>query len=187
MENHIAKPEDFRQAAEVRKSDDAQLERVVLPKSQYAVMLRRPTPMWFLLHGHLPLSLAARNQGTGDREQATVIETPEDFVQFSRWMVDLLTEVFVGPKLSLHPGPNEISPEWLDEDDVNFIIRWAVGEVAAARSASNGASTGSEASRSHDLAPFRGQSRPAAAGAGGGNVSHAAKPAAAGNDDGTAD
>jgi len=178
-ENGIAKPEHFRQAAQARKESE-RLERLVLPKSQYAVVLRRPTPMWFLFHGHLPLSLAARQSGG---EGGATIQTAEEFVQFSRWMVDLLTEVFAGPKLSLHPGPDEISPEWLDEDDVNFIIRWAVGEVAAAGSAS-GAGT---ASGHHDLARFRDESRPAAAGAGGGNVPLPAQPAAAGDDDRTPD
>ncbi len=147
--NGVATPEEFRKAADSAKVAP---DRVVLPKSGLAVMLRRPTSLWFLFNGRLPMSLAARRQqgGTGQ------IETAEQFIEFSKWMVKLLEEVFVEPKLSLDPGVNEISPEWLDDEDANFIVRWAVGEVTP--------------DGRGDLAEFRGERKSAAACASGGDL-----------------
>jgi hypothetical protein len=137
-ENHIATAEDFRQACAALP-----VERVVLPALGKAVLLRRPQPLWFLFHGQLPASLAARLQGSN-----TGISSPEDLKALADWMVPLLAEVFVQPRLSLHPGPDEIAPEWLDVRDANFIIRWAVGEIT---------------SDGRDLAPFRRESGAASA------------------------
>jgi len=106
--------------------------------------------MWFLFHGLLPASLAARIAG-GD----TRIESVEDLRTLAEWMVPLLREVFVEPRLTLDPGPGEISPDLLDLEDANFVIRWSVGEVA---------------SDSGDLAPFRLERKSIASGAGGRNV-----------------
>ncbi len=172
--NHIAKPEDFRQAAEERKAEMQAPQRVVLPKSDLAVILRRPTPLWFLFHGSLPMSLAAkqsRGEAGMSSSVAATLETAEEFIEFSKWMVDLLREVFVEPRLSLAPGANEISPEWLDEDDVNFIIRWAVGEVTT---------------DGRDLAEFRGKraADSPAPGAGSGDVSSVASGPAKDGPDG---
>jgi hypothetical protein len=98
MDNGIACPEDFKRAAEARRTEEQLPERVVLPNSGYAVLLRKPTPMWFLFHGHLPMSLAAR-QSSAAGHTAGVIQTTEEFVEFSKWMVELLGEVFVSPRL----------------------------------------------------------------------------------------
>jgi hypothetical protein len=181
MENHIARAEDIRKAAQARRAEVQAPERVVLPESGYAVVLRRPTPMWFLFHGYLPMSLAARQQaGAGDTEVRGTIQTAEEFVEFSKWIVDLLSEVFVGPKLSLNPGDGEISPEWLTEEDVNFIIRWAVGEVTA---------EGSGASGVRDLAEFRGKKAGVVAASRPGRrvVPLSAEPAPEGDDHGSSD
>lgn len=157
-ENGIASSENFRKAAEARKADLQVPERVVLPKSGHAVVLRRPTPMWFLFHGRLPMSLAAKRSDSGGAQLAAPLQSAEQFIEFANWIVDLLREVFVGPKLSLHPGTGEISPDWLAEEDLNFIMRWAVGEVT---------------SEGSDLGKFRGgASGPAPApGAVGGDLS----------------
>jgi len=64
--------------------------------------------------------------------------------------------VLVEPRVSRDPGPDEIPPELLDSEDVNFIIRWAYGEV------------GSDAR--DDLAAFRPERPVAAARAGGPDV-----------------
>jgi hypothetical protein len=127
-ENGITSADNFRKRAETRKVETQPCERVVLPHSRFPVLLRRPTPMWFLFHGHLPMSLAGKQSGA-PAGAGGPIQTAEEFVAFSKWIVDLLSEVFVGPKVCLNPGTDEISPEWLAEEDVNFIIRWAVGEV----------------------------------------------------------
>jgi hypothetical protein len=141
--NGVASADDFRTAAGVR----GEPERLVLPKSGLKVLLRRPSPMWFLFRGLLPASLAARlDQGRAR------IDSVEDLRALAEWMVPLLREVFVQPRLALEPGPGEISPDLLDLDDAGFVIRWAVGEVAG---------------EAGDLAGFCEQRTPFASGAGG--------------------
>lgn len=142
--NGVASVEDFQLAAHARGTP----ERLTLPKSGLKVVLRRPNPMWFLFHGLLPASLAARVEGGQAR-----IESVEDLRALADWMVPLLTEVFVEPRLALEPGPGSISPDLLDLDDATFVIRWAVGEVAS--------ETGS------DLASFRDERSSVASGTGG--------------------
>ena len=144
--NGVASPDDFIFAARLR----GQPEHVVLPKSGLKVLLRRPSPMWFLFRGLLPASLAVKLEGGQAR-----VETVEDLRALAEWMVPLLSEVFVEPRLALRPGPGEISPDLLDLDDASFAIRWAVGEVA---------------SESGDLASFRADGTPAASGAGRGDL-----------------
>jgi len=149
-ENHIANEEDFRRAAKAQ----AGAERVVLPKLGKVVLLRRPSPMWFVFRGRLPQSLSA-NLFTASGQN--VASTVEELNLLADWIVALLGEVMVQPKVSAEPGPGEIAPELLDVEDVNFIIRWAYGEV------------GPDPNRD-DLAAFRGQRKPAAVGPGGRNL-----------------
>lgn len=149
--NGFASSDDFLFAARQR----GEAECVVLPKSGLKVLLRRPSPMWFLFRGLLPASLAVRLEGG----QAG-LETVEDLRALAEWMVPLLGEVFVEPRLALEPGPGEISPDLLDLEDASFVVRWAVGEVA---------------SESGDLAGFRANGASAAGGAGRGNVVLSAK------------
>lgn len=144
--NGFASSDDFLFAARQRGTP----ERVVLPKSGLKVLLRRPSPMWFLFRGLLPASLAVRLEGGQTR-----LETVEDLRALAEWMVPLLGEVFVEPRLALEPGPGEISPDLLDLEDASFVVRWAVGEVA---------------SESGDLASFREDRAPAVGGAGCGDV-----------------
>jgi len=144
--NGVASPDDFIFAARQR----GQPEHVVLPKSGLKVLLRRPSPMWFLFRGLLPASLAVKLEGGHTR-----VETVEDLRALAEWMVPLLSEVFVEPRLALQPGPGEISPDLLDLDDASFAIRWAVGEVA---------------SESGDLASFCRDGTPAASGASRGDL-----------------
>lgn len=149
--NGVASAEDFELAAQER----GEPERIVLPKSGLKVILRRPSPMWFLFHGLLPASLAARVEGG-----QTHIESTDEIRALADWMVPLLREVFVQPRLKLEPGPGEISPDLLDLEDASFVIRWAVGEVAEA---------------SGDLASFRDEPGPAQSSPGGRNVALPAK------------
>jgi hypothetical protein len=121
-ENGIATAEDFRSAAQARGTP----EPMILPKSRLKVLLRRPNPMWFLFHGLLPASLAARVEGGQAR-----LESVEDLRALAEWIVPLLSEVLVEPRLSLEPEPGSISPDLLDLEDATFVIRWAVGEVAS--------------------------------------------------------
>jgi hypothetical protein len=149
-ENHIANEEDFRRAAKAQ----AGAERVVLPKLGKAVLLRRPSPMWFVFRGRLPQSLSANLFSASGQNVASSVE---ELNLLADWIVALLGEVMVQPRVSAEPGPGEIAPELLDVEDVNYIIRWAYGEV------------GPDPSRD-DLAAFRGQRKPAAVGPGGRNL-----------------
>src|SRR5579885_3625428 len=81
------------------------------------------------------------------REKPTTLKAPEDFQHLARWIVELLEEIMVQPRVSLSPGPGEIPPDLIPDEDLNFMIRWAMGEVA---------SDGGEASAEGDLARFRG-------------------------------
>lgn len=151
-ENGIAKPEHFRALC-----DSTPAERVILPKLGRTVLLRRPTPMWFLFRGQLPATLATRLQSG-----AVNLSTVEDFHALAEWIVPLLSHVFVEPKLTLDPGPGEISPDLLDIEDASFVIRWAVGEITG--------SEGGGRDLANDLRPFRGERESVAAGSGGGDV-----------------
>ncbi|HEV2492154.1 MAG TPA: hypothetical protein VG204_03685 [Terriglobia bacterium] len=161
--NHLATSEDFRQAAQAHQNPP---ERVVLPQLGRAVLMRRPPPMWFIFRGRLPQSLAIRAfpgvTGLGDSQAGmdgavgASGRAVEELTLLADWILTLLEEVMVSPRVSLQPGVGEISPDWLDSDDVNFIIRWAYGEV------------GSEAR--DDLVPFRPERPATAGGAGGGDV-----------------
>ncbi len=155
-ENGIARAEDF-----LALRDAATAERVVLPKLGKAVLLRRPTPMWFLFRGQLPATLAGRLQ-----DGSASFNTVEDFQALATWVVPLLSHVFVEPGLSLHPGAGEISPDLLDIEDASFVIRWAVGEVT---------SEGGNALSVGDLAEFRGGPASTASGAGGRDLGMPAK------------
>lgn len=151
-ENGIAKPEDFRALR-----DSTPAERVVLPKLGKPVLLRRPTPMWFLFRGQLPATLAGRLQGG-----VTGLNALEDFQALVNWAAPLLSHVFVEPRISLEPIAGEISPDLLDIEDAAFVIRWAVGEIDTAGKGGQGSA--------NDLRPFCGGPEPVAAGSGGGHV-----------------
>ena len=159
-QNNVATAEDFRTAAAASKAPP---ERVVLPKLGRAVLMRRPAPMWFIFRGRLPQSLAIRAfpqalgpGGPSAGSDSAGASALEELALLADWIIALLEEVLVEPRVSRDPGPDEITPEMLDAEDVNFIIRWAYGEV------------GSEAR--DDLAPFRPERPVAAARAGGPDV-----------------
>jgi len=124
--NGLATPEDFERAAEARES---QPERVVLPKLGKAVLLRRPSPVWFVFRGRLPQSLAARIADQGAISGAERVATAQDMAELADWIIAILQETLLEPRISLNPGPGEIPPELLDIEDVNFILRWAYGEL----------------------------------------------------------
>lgn len=125
-ENHIATLEDFQAAHEL----DRRVERVVLPKLGKAVLMRRPSPLWFIFRGHLPQSLAASAfslPSAGDLAP----KTADDLERLAGWVTELLHEVMLQPRVSLSPGPGEIPPDLIADEDLNFIIRWAMGEVTS--------------------------------------------------------
>jgi hypothetical protein len=151
--NGLATPEDFRRAAAARES---RTERVVLPKLGKAVLLRRPSAIWFMFRGRLPQSLAVRFTAQGPTFGAERTASAAEVTELADWIVTILQETLVEPRLSLNPGPGEIPPELLEIEDVNFILQWAYGELG-------GTPGGSAAS----LDSFRDERKPASAGASG--------------------
>jgi hypothetical protein len=161
ISNGIATAADFRRAAEDSAFEPEKC--IVLPKSGLAVILRRPKPVAFTLFAaRLPSSLAARVQagGTGSNPASA-----EELVALSRFWTGIFQEMFVQPKISLTPGPHEIHPAWIPNEDANFLIRWAAGEIT---SAGPHADLGGEGSV--DLAPFCTEREPPVTRTSGGDV-----------------
>ena len=117
--NGIATAADFEQLMEFSEP-----QRVILPKLGKPVMMRRPTPMWMMFHGRLPMTMAAKMARTnGETNKA------EDIVESAEWMFRLANAVMVQPRCVMEPnGSNEISPDMIHLEDMLFIMRWAVGE-----------------------------------------------------------
>jgi len=120
--NHLATAADFKLVQEVERP----VERITLPKLGKAVLLRRPTARWFIYRGQFPAVLAAKMAGQDDQQRSV-----DDLHRIAKWVVDLLGEVMVQPRVSLSPGPGEISPDMICDDDLNFIIKWSLGVVAS--------------------------------------------------------
>ena len=118
--NGIATAEDFNQAMEFGPP-----EKVTLPKLGKPVLLRRPSPMWMLFNGRLPVTMAAKmSQGASEGKQGL-----EDMIASAQWMYRLLNKVMVKPRCVMQPeAAEEISPDMIDMDDVVFIMGWASGE-----------------------------------------------------------
>jgi hypothetical protein len=131
----------------------AEGETVTLP-SGLIFMMRRPRPLWWALQGRLPSSLAARVASS--EPPLAGARGSEDTVALAQWITALLEETVVSPKVRLNPGAGEADPNWLSEEDVLFIMRYAGGEAMAD-------------GQSLDRFP-PGGGEPAAAGAGGADV-----------------
>ncbi len=112
-ENHIATADDFRKAL---VADSARrTERLVLPKSGLPVLARRLSPLRVLMQSDRLAGI--------DLEHAT----PEERLTWARKMVATIQEILVKPRLSLDPGPEEIDPNWLPQEDAEFVFRWGLG------------------------------------------------------------
>lgn len=135
-EHKLASAADFKN--DVNEEDCYEPAReILLPKSQKWVLLRRPKPLAYTLVG-APLP-GIREESA---ESATVEVVPpgiappispaektQQLLEISIWAVALWVKVFVHPKVSLRPGPDEIHPEWIHKEDQTFIWAWIRGEV----------------------------------------------------------
>ena len=139
-ESDLATSQDFL----AFRNSGASVERITLPKLGKIVLMRRPSPLWFVFHQYLPQTLAA---GMDSASQKSV-RAADDVGKVADWIAALLSEVMVRPRVSLSPGPEEISPDLINDADLNFIVRWAMGEVVAEDCGSSSVA---------DLAPFRGE------------------------------
>jgi hypothetical protein len=126
--NGIGTAADFRQLAEAAAW--AEPERVQLPKSGLGVMVRRPTKYyWALRRSSWPrelrekLDLRANGQKLEFTEQELLFLVRED--------KRMIEEAFVSPKLSLNPGFDQFDPNWLPEEDAQFILKYLRGQVLA--------------------------------------------------------
>ena len=57
--------------------------------------------------------------------------TADELKEFTHWLLELVMQAVVEPKIALNPGPNEIDPNDIDEADQNYIERYARGEISA--------------------------------------------------------
>jgi hypothetical protein len=123
---HIATAEDFLKAVKQRQQKEAKPLR--LPVSGLVVLARKPDPAWWIRRlGQLPMALT--NQLSGADE--TIQPTTEELVKYSQWSVELIREVVVQPVIALDPGPGEVDPNWIPDEDLKFLVRYAGGEVSA--------------------------------------------------------
>jgi hypothetical protein len=105
--------------------------------------------------GYAAIETRAVAGGTHDDRSA------EEAAELSRWLVALLTECVVTPKICLNPGAGEADPNWLSDEDALFILKYAGGGAMAD-------------GQSLDRFPRFGQ--PAAAGAGSGDLEVSSEP-----------
>jgi hypothetical protein len=166
--NGIAKASDFRAAVE-----HASAERVVLPASGLTVLLCRP-----------PVFAALRMGREGTQLQSKITDSkpedisPEDVIAFSDWLGATLSRLFVQPRFSNQPEPNEIGLGEILVDDLQFIFRWLRGEVFNPGARGSGLGAGESPSTQHlapgacteDLTPFPRQPREAAVSGRGGEA-----------------
>jgi hypothetical protein len=119
--NGIATASEFRKLAEDGAFEEPR--RVVLPKSGYVVLLRRPTNFyWALRRSVWPPEL---------REKLDLVALgvrPDLLVREDQQMRN---EAFVDPKPSLNPGSMQFDPNWLPKEDAEFILKYLRGQVLA--------------------------------------------------------
>lgn len=120
--NGIASASDFRDAM-LQSFGDPQA--VKLPKLGKKVMLRRPSEMWWLFNGRLPITMAAK-MSSGPTDGRVRVE---EIVESAEWIFHVLTNIMVKPRCVMLPRKeDEISPDMVDMDDATFMVRWASGE-----------------------------------------------------------
>ena len=126
--NGIATGADFRRLAEDSAFEEP--SRVVLPKSGYGVVLRRPTKFyWALRRSEWPRELREKLDlvGVGVKPELTADET----LLLVREDQQMLNEAFVDPKPCLNPGLTQFDPNWLPKEDAEFILKYLRGQVLA--------------------------------------------------------
>lgn len=113
----VATFEDFRKSREFEPT-----EMVLLPKLGKNVKLRRPTPLWFMLHDNVPVSLS-RPRGE-DGTNAPPLSFG-DVKTSAQWLKEVLQATMVEPRCT------EELLDLIDIEDALFISRWAHGEFVS--------------------------------------------------------
>jgi len=111
-----------------RKSRELAVEEAVdLPlPSGMTIRARRPGPAFLAAHGKLPLSLASRVLEEEDRVRQEPREQAEEVQAFALFLRDLLLFCVVEPSISLTPGPEQVHPRDIANEDVDYIVAWAM-------------------------------------------------------------
>ncbi len=109
----IASAADFRAAFEAH----SEAVRLVLPKSGLPVLARRLSPMRVML----------TSQRFGE-----IVPTAgrAETIEYARLVVSTIQQILAQPRLALNPGPEEIDPNWLPQEDSAFLLQWGMGGVA---------------------------------------------------------
>jgi hypothetical protein len=106
-------------AAQAKRAAATEGEPLTLP-SGLSVMARRPDPQQLMIWGYLPLGLAS------DGLRAETPSAEERLATLSL-MRELLLYCLISPRVSLNPmGDDEISPREIDDEDLRFIVGWAM-------------------------------------------------------------
>jgi len=102
----------------------AEAKNLLLP-SGITVKARRPGVAFLAAHGRLPLGLAKRAEG--EPSGGGSVAVLEELVFFGT----LVAHCVVSPEISTEPGPGRINPGNIPDDDIKFLIAWAMrGEEA---------------------------------------------------------
>lgn len=121
----ISTAADFEKKAADRRA--AAAVPLTLP-SGLTILAYCPQLEWWLRHlGRLPQSMALRVS----RESGSSPVTGEEILTFALWASKLMAEIFVSPKLKLDPGPGEVDPSLVSDEDLTYLMRFAGGEIAA--------------------------------------------------------
>ena len=109
--------------------DAGQVVELTLPSGR-KIMARRPAPSQLFSWGIAVHRLNVFGEPPGQPLTTPQVETLAPLV------FELLSFVYVKPRLSLLPGGNdEISLADLPADDCSFMIRWALGQEATPNAA----------------------------------------------------
>jgi len=130
--NCIAKASDFKAA--VQRSN---VEEVLLPASGLTVLLCRPPVFAALEMGRTGTLLQARVTDAKPEEDQT-----EDVEDFTQWLSETLTRLFMRPRFAAAPAADEIGLADILIDDLKFIFRWLRGEVFSIGTGDSGLGTG---------------------------------------------
>ena len=137
------------------ESAQAEAQPLELP-SGMTILARRPGPAFVANYARLPLTLASK---LSEDQPLAVGSTRESSDQpgFAEFLRDLLVYTVVEPGISLTPTPDQVHPRDIPNEDVEFIIGWALRRHEA-----------------ESLSTFRAQRNDGPAGADGGSVPPAA-------------
>ena len=106
-------------------------ERVVLPKSGFALFLRKPTRWyWSLRRAEWPAEMRERLDASAENGSDDQL-TKEDIRFWLQEEDQMAIQAFVEPKASANPDFNSIDPRWLPDEDRVFIRQYLGGQVSA--------------------------------------------------------